>query len=151
MLDGDPVPLPKKGWSPLPIFGPCPLWPNGWMMKTPLCMEVDLGPGHIVLDRDRASPRKGHSSPPLSAHVYCGHGRPSQLRLSSYSVFSLDYFLLVSFCFVLLGLVHSVLCQEIGWEERLWKVWNDLLYRFVGLPETLTQSNNQAVMWEFLR
>ena len=32
VLDGDPAPLPKKGAEPLsPIFGPCPLWPNGWM------------------------------------------------------------------------------------------------------------------------
>jgi len=32
-------------------------------MKTPIGTEVDLGPGHIVLDRDPASPpRKGHSS-----------------------------------------------------------------------------------------
>jgi len=29
-LDGDPAPLPKKGHSP-PNFGPCLLWPNGWM------------------------------------------------------------------------------------------------------------------------
>jgi len=38
-----------------------------------------------VLDWDPAPPppRKGHSSPPLSAHAYCGHGRPSQLLLSS--------------------------------------------------------------------
>jgi len=28
VLDGDPA-LPK-GAQP-PIFGPCPLWPNGWM------------------------------------------------------------------------------------------------------------------------
>jgi len=39
-------------------------------MKTPLGTEVDLGPGHIVLDRDPASlPQKGNSSraepPPL--------------------------------------------------------------------------------------
>jgi len=27
--------------------------------------------------------RKWHISPPLFAHVYCGHGRPSQLLLSS--------------------------------------------------------------------
>jgi len=27
VLDGDPV----KGESPLPVFGPCLLWPNGWM------------------------------------------------------------------------------------------------------------------------
>jgi len=53
----------------------------GWM-KTPLGTEADLGPGHIVLDGVPA-PAKGHSSPLFSAHVYCGHGRPSQLLLSS--------------------------------------------------------------------
>ena len=42
----------------------------GWM-KTPLGTEVDLGPGHIVL-RER-----GTAAPIFSAHVYCGHGRPS--------------------------------------------------------------------------
>ena len=30
VLDGDPAPPPLKGQSP-PIFGQCPLWPNGWM------------------------------------------------------------------------------------------------------------------------
>jgi len=31
VLDGDPAPPPSpKGHSP-PIFGPCLLWPNGWM------------------------------------------------------------------------------------------------------------------------
>jgi len=30
VLDGDPAPLPKKGAEPQ-IFGPCLLWPNGWM------------------------------------------------------------------------------------------------------------------------
>jgi len=30
VLDGDPVPLPKKRALPQ-IFGPCLLWPNGWM------------------------------------------------------------------------------------------------------------------------
>jgi len=46
----------------------------GWI-KTPLGTEVDLGPGHIVLDGPQLL-RKGHSSaPPLfSAHVYCGDG-----------------------------------------------------------------------------
>jgi len=34
----------------------------GWM-KTPLGTEADLGPGHIVLDRDPAPPQKRHSSP----------------------------------------------------------------------------------------
>jgi len=32
VLDGDPVPPPQKGGrAPLQIFGPCLLWPNGWM------------------------------------------------------------------------------------------------------------------------
>ena len=29
--DGDPAPLPKKGDGAPKIFGPCLLWPNGWM------------------------------------------------------------------------------------------------------------------------
>jgi len=31
MLDGDPAPPPRKGGTAPPIFGPCLLWPNGWM------------------------------------------------------------------------------------------------------------------------
>jgi len=31
MLDGDPAPPPQKGQSSHQIFGPCLLWPNGWM------------------------------------------------------------------------------------------------------------------------
>jgi len=30
VLDGDPAP-PNKGGTAPPIFGPCLLWPNGWM------------------------------------------------------------------------------------------------------------------------
>jgi len=48
VLDGDPAPLPKKGTEPPPIFGPCLLWPNGWMDQD--ATEVGLGPGDIVLD-----------------------------------------------------------------------------------------------------
>jgi len=35
----------------------------GWM-KMPLGTEVDLGPGHIVLDGDSAPPAKGAQQPP---------------------------------------------------------------------------------------
>ena len=69
----------KRGQSP-PIFGPCLLWPNGWMD------EDDTWYGsraHCVRRGLSSPPRKGHNSPPLLAHVYCGHGRPSQLLLSS--------------------------------------------------------------------
>ena len=62
VLDGDPA-HPQKGHS-LPIFGPCPLWPNSWMYQKPLGMEVGLDPGDIVLDPN-SSHRKGHSSPLL--------------------------------------------------------------------------------------
>jgi len=46
-------------------------------------MEMGLGRGHIVLDKDPARHGKGQRSPHFSAHVYCGHGRPSQIVLSS--------------------------------------------------------------------
>jgi len=59
VLDGDPA--PPKAAQP-PIFGPCLLWPNGWI-KMPLGTEVGLGPGFIVLDGDPALPKKGHSTP----------------------------------------------------------------------------------------
>jgi len=32
-IDGEPAPLPKRGQSPLPIFGPFLLSPNGWMLQ----------------------------------------------------------------------------------------------------------------------
>ena len=44
-------------------------------IKMTLGMQVGLGPGHTVLDRDPAPPHgKWHSSPPHSSlvHVYCG-------------------------------------------------------------------------------
>jgi len=46
--DGDPAPVPK-GAQP-PIFGPCLLWPNGWMDEDATGYRIDLVPGHIVLD-----------------------------------------------------------------------------------------------------
>ena len=43
----------------------------GWI-KMKLSIQVDLSPGHIVLNRDPAPPpQKGHS-PQFSAHVCCG-------------------------------------------------------------------------------
>jgi len=47
----------------------------GWI-KMKLGMEVGFGPGHIVLDRDPACPKKnrGHSSPHFSAHVLWPNG-----------------------------------------------------------------------------
>jgi len=47
-------------------------------MKTRLGTEVDLGPGHIVLDGDQApSGERGTAAPLFSDHAYCCHDRRS--------------------------------------------------------------------------
>ena len=71
-----------KGTQPK-IFVQCPSWPNDWMDEDATWYEVDIGPGHIVLDGVPALHERGTAAPVFSAHVYCGHGRPSQLLLSS--------------------------------------------------------------------
>jgi len=43
----------------------------GWI-KMALGTEVGLGPGHIVLDGDPATLKRGHSLRQFSAHAYCG-------------------------------------------------------------------------------
>jgi len=59
VLDRDQPPSPQRAEPP--IFGPCPLWPNGWI-KLPFGTEVGLGLRGIVLDGDPAPPPlKGHS------------------------------------------------------------------------------------------
>jgi len=86
VLDGKPAPLSQKGAEPpnfRPVFN-CGQT-AGWI-KMPLGMEVDLSPGHIVLDRAQVPcPVKGAQQPPclFLDHVCCGHGRPSQLLVSS--------------------------------------------------------------------
>jgi len=70
-----PRSLPKKGAEP-PIFGPCSLWPNGWMHQDatwygsrpqPRGLSVRWGLGTQPI-----SP-KSRRIPQFSAHVYCGH------------------------------------------------------------------------------
>ena len=75
----------KRGHSPAPsIFGPCLLWPNGWMDQYATWYGGRPRPTRHCI-RWRPSPLKGAQLPQvlLSTHVYCGHGRPSQLLLSS--------------------------------------------------------------------
>ena len=47
VLDGVTA-SPLKGIEP-PVFGPCLLWPNGWMDEDATRYGY-LGPGHFVLD-----------------------------------------------------------------------------------------------------
>jgi len=83
VLDGVAAP-PKRGTAPLPIFSSCLLWPNGWMDEDATWYGSRPRPRPHCIRRGPSSSRKGHSGPPLfSAHVYCGHGRPCELLLSS--------------------------------------------------------------------
>ena len=52
-------------------------------MKTPLGTEVDRGAGRIVLDGFPALRERAQHTPPVLGPCLCGHGRPSQLLLSS--------------------------------------------------------------------
>jgi len=71
VIDGDQAPLQKKGQSP-PIFGPCLLWPNGWMHQDTTWYGGRLWPSpHYVRWGPSSTPSKGHS-PPFSSHVCCG-------------------------------------------------------------------------------
>ena len=87
VLDGDPTPTHQKGGHSSPhICGPCLLWPNSWMDSDATWYEgmpwlrrlcVRWGPSFLC-------PLERAQQPPIFvAYVYCGHGRPSQLLLSS--------------------------------------------------------------------
>ena len=85
VLDGDQALLPQRGRSP-PICGPCLLLTNGWMDEDATLYGSRPQPRpHCVRRGPNSSPReRGTAVPPLSALVYCGYGRPSQLLLSSF-------------------------------------------------------------------
>jgi len=74
VLDGDPAPLPSKKRHSLPIFGPCILWPNGWMDQDATWYRGRPRPRQHCVRWEPSlpfTPKKGHS-PHFSAHVYCG-------------------------------------------------------------------------------
>jgi len=86
VLDGDPAPPPKK-WTQPSIFGPFLLWPNCGMHQDSTWYEGRPWPRQRCVRWGPSSPppKKRHNRPHLfSAHVYCGHGRPSQLLLRSF-------------------------------------------------------------------
>jgi len=67
------------------IFGQCLLWPNGWMDEDATWYGSRSQPTPHCVGRGPSSPRERGTAAALlfSAHVYCGHGRPSHLLLSS--------------------------------------------------------------------
>ena len=74
VLDGDPAPLPQKGSDPATLpqkgsgapqnFGPCLLWPNGWMDEAGTCHggRPQLR-RRCVRWRPSPPPRKGGGAP----------------------------------------------------------------------------------------
>jgi len=80
VLDGVASPR-KRGTAP--VFGPCLLWPNGWIDEDATWYGSRSRPKPHCVRGEPSFPANGAQQPPLfSAHVYCGHGRPSQLLLS---------------------------------------------------------------------
>jgi len=70
--------FPQKGTQP-PVFGPCLLWPNGWMDQDALWYaDMPRPKQHFVRgghsSTQKGSTAKGHSSPPphFLTDVYCG-------------------------------------------------------------------------------
>ena len=62
VLDRDPAPPPKKwahGTAPLPIFGPCLLWPNGFMDEDATLYDGRPWPGQQCLRCGPSSTPKG--------------------------------------------------------------------------------------------
>jgi len=66
------LPSEKRVHPPHAIFGPCILWPNGWMDEDAAWYEftgVYLGPGHIVLDGVPAPAKEAQQPPPLFSAI----------------------------------------------------------------------------------
>ena len=75
---------PYKGSTQPPVFGSCLLWPNGCMYEDATWYGSRPQPRPYCIRRGVPALReRGTAAPPVfSPHVYCGHGRPSQLLLS---------------------------------------------------------------------
>ena len=83
-----PMSPSRKGAEP-PNFRPMCCGQLGQWIKMPLGRKVGLGPGHIVLDGDPASPtqRGGGHSPQFVAHVLWPNSRPYQLLQNTWFIF----------------------------------------------------------------
>jgi len=86
VFDGDPATPRTEGTPTTTQFVvSCLLWPNSWVDEDATEYGSRPRPRPHCIRRGPSSARNGHSSlPPIfSARVCCGHGRPSQLLLSS--------------------------------------------------------------------
>jgi len=73
VLDGYPAPTKKGHMTDPPLFGPRLLWPNGWVDQDATWQRGRPRPRpHCVRWDPAPPPKRGHSFPLFSAHVYCG-------------------------------------------------------------------------------
>jgi len=78
------LPLPAEKGHTHPIhFLAHVLWTNGWMDEDAVWYGSRPRPRRYCTRRGPSYRERGTTAPLFSAHVYCGHGRPSQLLLSS--------------------------------------------------------------------
>jgi len=86
VFDMDPATPRKRAYQPHQIFTHV-LWPNGWMDEDAAWYgsrpRPHPRPRPHCTRRGPSFLERGTAAPLFSAHVYCGHGRPSQLLLSS--------------------------------------------------------------------
>ena len=81
----------QKAHPPPPSFGPCLLWPNGWVDEDATWYGSSPHPRPHCIREGASAARNGHRAPIFSTHVYCGYGRPSQLLLSSCFIFDFEF------------------------------------------------------------
>jgi len=80
---GPSYPQNRRNTHHHPVYGPCLLWPNGWMDVDAAWYGSRPRPRPHCIRRGPALRETGTAAPILSVRVYGGHGRPSQLLLSS--------------------------------------------------------------------
>jgi len=84
VFDGEPATPRKKGTLPDAIFGPCLLWPNGWMDEDSTCYRSRPQPTpHCIRWGPRSPTERRTAAPLFLADVGCGHSCSSQPLLSS--------------------------------------------------------------------
>jgi len=72
---GTPLPSPKGGGGGAPkIFGPCLLWPNGWMDEAGTWHGGRPQPRRLCVrcGSSRLPQKEGGAPAQFSAHFYCG-------------------------------------------------------------------------------
>jgi len=73
-FDGDPAPHPQRG-GVAPIFGPCSLWPNGWMDQDATWYGGRPRPRPHCSGWEPSSPsQKGHSPPNVGPYLLWPNG-----------------------------------------------------------------------------